>query len=228
MRTLFANVENWVFDLDNTLYPRTCRLFDQIDIKITDYVEKITGLERTEARLLQKKFFREYGTTLSGLMATRDIDADAYLNAVHDIDYSSVDPHPELIKAIKALPGRKLIFTNADTGHTESVLARLGASDLFDGIFDIRDANLQPKPDKVAYDAFYAHFDVDPAKAAMFEDMQKNLLVPHQTGMRTIHVIPDASFSDDTLEPFELERKDDEPHIHHVTDDLAAFLAQLG
>lgn len=227
MRKHFAHIDTWVFDLDNTLYPRSCRLFDQIDIKITDYVTEITGLERTQARLLQKKYFKEFGTTLSGLMASHTIDTDAYLNAVHDIDYSSVDPHPELVQAINALPGRKLIFTNADTGHTVSVLKRLGASDLFEGIFDIRDAKLIPKPERAAYDDFCAHFDVDPTKSAMFEDMEKNLAVPHTIGMRTVHVIPDPSFSDDSLEPFELERKDDAPHIHHVTDDLAAFLAQL-
>lgn len=227
MRTAFADIDVWVFDLDNTLYSRTCNLFAQIDVAITDYVEKTTGLERTKARLLQKSYFKEYGTTLTGLLKNYQIVSDDYLNSVHDIDYSPVPAHPELMDAIRALPGRKLIFTNADTGHTNAVLEKLGGSDIFESIFDIRDADLIPKPVQSVYEKFLAKYDVDPAKAAMFEDMEKNLLVPHQKGMKTVHVIPDASFKPENLEPFELERKDDAEHIHFVTDDLANFLTQL-
>ncbi|MFT6658578.1 pyrimidine 5'-nucleotidase [Maritalea sp.] len=219
-----SDVRHWVFDLDNTLYPRTCRLFDQIDVLITAYVADITGLAPVPARKLQKEFYREHGTTLRGLMATRDVDPQHFLSKVHDIDYASVQPDPALISALKALPGQKLIFTNADVGHAEAVIHRLGGNDVFDGIFGIVEADYEPKPFRGPYEKFLSDYGVDAASAAMFEDMEKNLLTAHQIGMRTVHVIPDASFVDDSLEDFELERKDDHDHIHHVTDDLAAFL----
>jgi len=219
-----SDVRYWVFDLDNTLYPRTCRLFDQIDVLITQYVADVTGLERDDARKLQKQYYREHGTTLRGLMATREVDPHHFLSKVHDIDYAPVDPDPELMDAIKALPGKKLIFTNADTGHAEAVLHKLGASDVFDGIFDVVDAGFEPKPFRGPYDRFAAKHGVDPKSAAMFEDMEKNLVTAHDMGMRTVHVIPTDDFEDDSLEDFELERKDDHDHVHHVTNDLAAFL----
>jgi len=219
-----SDVRTWVFDLDNTLYPRTCRLFDQVDKLITAYVAEVTGLDPIPARKLQKQFYREHGTTLRGLMASRDIDPGHFLSTVHDIDYSPVQPDPALISAIKALPGKKLIFTNADVGHAEAVIDRLGGNHIFDGVFGIVEADYEPKPFRRPYEKFLQEFNVDAQSAAMFEDMEKNLLTAHEIGMRTIHVIPDSSFEDDSLEDFELERKDDHDHIHHVTDDLATFL----
>ena len=219
-----SDVRNWVFDLDNTLYPRECRLFDQIDKLITAYVSDVTGLEHAPARMLQKEFFREYGTTLRGLMATRDVDPHHYLSKVHAIDYTPVDPDPALMSAIRNLPGQKLIFTNADTAHAEAVIDRLGGSDIFDGIFDVVDAEFEPKPHRGPYDKFLRDHDVDPTSAAMFEDMEKNLVTAHEVGMRTVHVIPGDGFEDNSLEAFELERKDDHDHVHHVTSDLATFL----
>ncbi|MGJ8527465.1 pyrimidine 5'-nucleotidase [Maritalea sp.] len=219
-----ADIQYWVFDLDNTLYPRECQLFAQIDKLITAYVADVTGLEPIPARQLQKEFFGQYGTTLRGLMATRDIDPHHFLSKVHDIDYSPVKPDPALMAAIRALPGKKLIFTNADTKHAEAVIDRLGGNDVFDGIFDVVDADLEPKPFLGPYEKFLRDHHVEAKAAAMFEDMEKNLLTAHQLGMRTVHVVPSADFIDDSLEAFELERKDDHDHIHHVTDDLAGFL----
>lgn len=220
-----SDVRHWVFDLDNTLYPRTCRLFDQIDKLITAYVADVTGLDPVPARKLRKDFYRDHGTTLRGLMATRDIDPHHFLSKVHNIDYSPVQPNPELISAITALPGQKLIFTNADVGHAEAVIDRLGGSDVFDGVFGIVEADFEPKPFRQPYEKFLLDHGVDAKQAAMFEDMEKNLLTAHEVGMRTVHVIPDASFEDDSLEDFELQRKDDHEHVHHVTDDLSSFLA---
>lgn len=219
-----SHIHHWVFDLDNTLYPRTCRLFDQIDKLITAYVADITGLDPVPARKLQKDFYRDHGTTLRGLMATRDVDPHHFLSKVHDIDYSPVQPNPKLISAIKALPGQKLIFTNADVGHAEAVIDRLGGRDVFDGVFGIVEANFEPKPFRRPYEKFLADHDVNAKQAAMFEDMEKNLLTAHEIGMGTVHVIPDADFVDDSLEDFELQRKDDHDHVHHVTDDLTSFL----
>lgn len=220
-----SDVRYWVFDLDNTLYPRECRLFDQIDKLITAYVAEITGLDHTPARALQKEFFRDYGTTLRGLMATRDVDPHHFLSKVHAIDYTPVQSNPELMDAIRALPGNKYIFTNADAAHAEAVIDRLGGNDVFDGIFDVVDAGFEPKPHRGPYEKFLADHRVVATKAAMFEDMEKNLLTAHEVGMRTVHVVPGDDFADDSLEAFELQRRDDHAHVHHVTSDLAGFLA---
>lgn len=221
-----SNVTDWIFDLDNTLYPRECNLFAQVDIAITRYVAEHIQLPAAEARALQKRYYHDHGTTLNGLMLHHKVDPNHYLAAVHSIDYSPVSPNPELVGAIKALPGRKFIFTNADTGHAKAVLARLGANaeELFDGIFDIRDAGFQPKPLKIAYDACLSAFDIDPKNAAMFEDLQKNLVVPHEMGMVTVHVTAGEGFVHEQVDAWELEQAEGLPHIHHVTDDLVRFL----
>lgn len=223
-RAALDHVTDWVFDLDNTLYPRTCDLFAQIDKLITQYVMGVTALPHDDARKLQKDYYRDHGTTLNGLMELHDVEPHDYLSKVHAIDYSPVDPHPELITLIKALPGRKFIFTNADIGHAEAVLARLGGAELFDGMFDIVATGFKPKPERVAYDLFLSEFDIDPAKAVMFDDLHKNLLVPHQLGMATVQVVAAQDFTHDQVDDWELARVDDADHIHHVTSDLVDFL----
>jgi len=223
----FAHVTDWVFDLDNTLYPRTCNLFAQIDRLITHYVMDVTKLPFDQARVVQKTYYRDHGTTLRGLMDTHGIDPDHFLTKVHAIDYSPVAAHPELVGAIEALPGRKFIFTNADTGHAKSVLARLGAEEtLFDGIFDIRGAAFEPKPLRKPYDALLAAHGIDATRAAMFDDLEKNLLVPHEIGMRTVQVVAAADYAHEQVEAWELGRST-EAHVHHTTDDLARFLGAL-
>jgi len=220
----FDHITDWVFDLDNTLYPRECNLFAQIDILITDYVARVTSLEIEAARKLQKEYYRDYGTTLNGLMRTHAIDPDEYLATVHAIDYAPVLPHPELVSAIAALPGRKFIFTNGSTSHAEAVLARLGASHLFEAIFDIRAARFQPKPLEIAYRDFLSTHSVDPRRSIMFDDLEKNLLVPHQTGMATVQVVAGPGFDHAQCDPWELEQGKALGHVHHVTSDLAGFL----
>ena len=220
----FSHVTEWVFDLDNTLYPRTCDLFAQIDVRITNYVMELTKLDFTEARALQKAYYRDYGTTLNGLMQKHTVDADHFLNTVHAIDYSPVDPHPELVEAIRGLPGRKFILTNGDTTHARSVLAKLGGDDLFEHVHDIRAMTYMPKPLKSAYEGFFALHGIDPTKAAMFDDLEKNLAVPHEVGMVTVQVVAAPGFAHDQVDAWELGQTTG-PHVHHITDDLAAFLA---
>jgi putative hydrolase of the HAD superfamily len=222
----FSHVSDWVFDLDNTLYPRACNLFAQIDALITTYVMGITRLEFAEARVLQKSYYREFGTTLHGLMHRHDVDPEHFLKTVHAIDYSPVPAHPELVDAIGALPGRKFIMTNGDAGHAHAVLARVGGAELFDGVFDIRAMAYRPKPLREAYDGFLAAHGIDPKRAAMFDDLEKNLLVPHETGMRTVQVVAAEDFAHAQVEAWELVRTT-APHVHYVTDDLAGFLRQL-
>ncbi|MBK8082647.1 MAG: pyrimidine 5'-nucleotidase [Devosia sp.] len=225
-RTL-SHVRDWVFDLDNTLYPRECNLFAQIDLLISDYMVGVTRLPYDAARRLQKDYYRDYGTTLNGLMQLHDVDPDHYLSTVHAIDYTPVAPHDALVAAIRALPGRKFILTNGDVGHARSVLGRLGDADrLFEDIFDIRAMSYRPKPLPEAYEAFFAMHGIDTQKAAMFDDLEKNLVVPHETGMVTVQVVAGEDFAHDQVDPWELERTGG-AHVHHVTADLAGFLTRL-
>lgn len=222
-----SHVTDWVFDLDNTLYPRECNLFAQIDLLISEYMVGVTQLPYNEARALQKSYYRDYGTTLNGLMQRHSVDPDHFLNTVHAIDYSPVAEHPGLIEAIKRLPGRKFILTNGDVGHATSVLKRLGDADaLFEDIFDIRAMSYRPKPLREAYDTFFTKHGIDAGRAAMFDDLEKNLLVPHETGMVTVQVVAGADFAHDQVEAWELERTGGD-HVHHVTADLAGFLDKL-
>ena len=221
-----AHVTDWVFDLDNTLYPRKCNLFAQIDVRITNYVMDVTRLEFDAARTLQKGYYRDFGTTLNGLMHTHKIDPDHFLNTVHAIDYTPVDPHPELVDAIRALPGRKFILTNGDVGHARSVLARLGGNDLFEHVHDIRAMTYVPKPHKQAYDGFLMLHGIDPNHAVMFDDLEKNLVVPHEVGMATVQVVAGDDFAHEQVEAWELGRATG-PHVHHITENLEKFLREL-
>lgn len=221
-----THITDWVFDLDNTLYPRECNLFAQIDIRITQYVMDITALDFAAARTLQKGYYRDFGTTLNGLMQRHSIDPDHFLNSVHAIDYSPVDPHPDLVEAIRALPGRKFILTNGDTSHARSVLSRLGGADLFEQVHDIRGMNYVPKPHREAYDGFFQRHGIDPTRAVMFDDLEKNLVVPHEVGMATVQVVPGDDFAHEQVDAWELGRTAG-PHVHHVTDNLAGFLRNL-
>ena len=220
-----SHITDWVFDLDNTLYPRSCNLFAQIDTRITSYVMDVTKLDFEAARDLQKSYYRDYGTTLNGLMLRHEIDPDHFLNTVHAIDYSPVDAHPDLVDAIRALPGRKFILTNGDTGHARAVLRRLGCDDIFEHVHDIRAMTFLPKPHKAAYDGFLALHGIDPTTAVMFDDLEKNLVVPHEVGMATVQVVAGEDFAHEQVEAWELGRAAG-PHVHHITDDLARFLRE--
>ncbi|MBO6553797.1 MAG: pyrimidine 5'-nucleotidase [Roseitalea sp.] len=220
----FAHVREWVFDLDNTLYPHHSNLFSQIDVAMTGYVSELLQVPRDEARKVQKDYYKQYGTTLAGLMQRHDVDPDDFLEKVHDIDYSWLDPDPALGDAIRALPGRKFIFTNGDKGHAERAARQLGILDHFDEIFDIVAADLVPKPAGATYDKFRALHRVDCTRAAMFEDLARNLTVPKQLGMKTVLIVPrnfEAAFSEIW------ERDDVDDQVDHVTDDLAGFLRTI-
>jgi len=221
-----SHVTEWVFDLDNTLYPRQCNLFAQIDIRITHYVMSLTQLDFVEARALQKTYYRDFGTTLNGLMSQHKVDPDDFLNTVHAIDYSPVEAHPDLVAAIRALPGRKFILTNGDTGHARNVLSRLGGDDLFEHVHDIRAMTYVPKPHKEAYDGFFALHGIDPNRAVMFDDLEKNLLVPHEAGMVTVQVVAGEDYAHEQVDAWELGRAAG-PHVHHITENLTQFLRTL-
>ncbi len=223
----FSQINVWIFDLDNTLYPRSCDLFTQIDVLITNYVMNITGLDRKRARKLQKDYYRDHGTTLNGLMHDFGIDPNHYLDEVHKIDYSPVEKNEELIEIISSLNGRKYIFTNADINHTEAVLDKLGANNLFDGLFDIKRSGFRPKPDPKAYEKFISDFEINVTTSIMFDDLEKNLKTASEMGMRTVHVVPDEGYSHSQVENWEIFRADEQKHINHITSNLAKFLAQF-
>ncbi|MFU0504232.1 pyrimidine 5'-nucleotidase [Pseudaminobacter sp. NGMCC 1.201702] len=221
----FAHVTDWVFDLDNTLYPHHTNLFSQIDVKMTAYVSELLQLPRDEARKLQKELYLEYGTTLSGLMQRHNIDPDDFLNKVHNIDYSWLVPDPALGEAIKALPGRKFIFTNGDRGHAERTARQLGILDHFDDIFDIVAAGLTPKPAPETYDKFIALHRIAGPNAVMFEDLARNLIVPKALGMQTVLIVP-KNFEPTFSEIWERDPSYDDA-VDFVTDDLATFLGTI-
>jgi putative hydrolase of the HAD superfamily len=218
----FAKVETWVFDLDNTLYPHHLNLWEQVDVRIRDYIADFLKVTHEEAFRLQKDYYRRYGTSLRGLMEEHGLDPDEFLEIVHQIDYSPLTPDPALGAAIACLPGRKLILTNGTRRHAETVMRRLEIEEGFEDIFDIAAAALEPKPRPAVYDRFLARHKVDPGKAAIFEDLARNLEVPHARGMTTVLVVP-AGTREVFREEWELAGRD-APHVDHVTDDLAWFL----
>ena len=218
----FAHIRDWVFDLDNTLYPHHSNLFAQIDVKMTAYMSDLLQVSQEEARVSQKELYRDFGTTLNGLIRTHDIDPDDFLQKVHDIDYSWLSPNPELGEAIRALPGRKFIFTNGDRGHAERTARQLGILDHFDDIFDIVAAGLTPKPAAETYDKFTQLHKVAGPDAVMFEDLARNLEVPKRLGMTTVLIVP-RNFEPTFSEIWERD-PGQEDDVDYVTDDLAGFL----
>lgn len=212
VKSAFSHVRAWVFDLDNTLYPPAARLFDQIEIRMTDWVARELGVARDEADRLRALYWQRYGTTLAGLMAEHDVDPGPYLGDVHDIDFSVLSPDPALAAAITALPGRKIVYSNGCEPYARNVLAARGLGDVFDAVYGVEHAGFRPKPEQAAFEAVFALDQLPPERGAMFEDDVRNLAAPHAMGMRTVHVAPMAEHHD---------------HIHHHTDDLASFLTRV-
>ncbi|MDP1668472.1 pyrimidine 5'-nucleotidase [Phaeovulum sp.] len=210
--TDFAHVTNWVFDLDNTLYPPSARLFELIEVRMTAYVMQSLGVDRPEADRLRNAYWQRYGTTLAGLMREHGVDPGPYLTEVHEISLAALQPDPVLRAQIAALPGRRFVFTNGSSSYAGKVLEARGLAGIFDGIYGVEHAGFHPKPDAAAYAAVFARAEIAPERAAMFEDDPRNLKVPHALGMRCVHVAETAV---------------EAPHIDHHTSDLAGFLANL-
>ncbi len=221
----FGAVETWVFDLDNTLYPHHLNLWQQVDERIRDYIANFLRVTPDEAFRVQKDYYRRYGTSMRGLMEEHGLNPDEFLEVVHQIDHSPLTPNPALGAAIAQLPGRKLILTNGTRRHAEAVLGRLEIAEHFEEVFDIAAADLEPKPRASVYDRFLARHNVDPRKAAIFEDLSRNLEVPHALGMTTVLVVPGGT-REVFREEWELAGRD-APHVDHVTDDLTGFLRDV-
>ena len=219
----FQRTNAWIFDLDNTLYPAECNLFAQVDHRMGAFIARYLGVPYVHARHLQKSYYRQFGTTLAGLMAVHKLDPTEFLAYVHDIDLSVVAEAPQLRAAIAALDGRRLIYTNGSRHHAERVASRLGVLDLFEDICDIAACDYVPKPEADAFQRMIRRHGVTAETAAMFEDMPMNLAAPHDLGMTTVLV--HSSYVDHPVQEQMKTWIELPDHIHHMTLDLAQFLA---
>jgi len=222
----FSNIDVWVFDLDNTLYPPSCRLFAQIDVKMRAFIGALLQVDEDEAYRLQKQYYRDHGTTLSGLMKLHDVAPQEFLNFVHDIDVSVVPENRDLSTALQRLPGRRLVFTNGTVAHAGRVLRQIGIHDHVEDIFDIVHADFVPKPHTATFERFLSKHEIEPSRAAMFEDLDRNLAPAHELGMTTVLVRDAGGHADPAVRGWG-EAPPEAPHVHYRTDDLARFLSTI-
>ena len=211
-----GEIETWIFDLDNTLYPASCRLFDQVQQRMNEYISDRFGLDQEGAAELRRTYFREHGTTLRGLMTVNRIDPHDFLAFVHEIDLSCVPPDPDLVVAMNRLRGRKIIHTNGSVRHAERLLDHLGLTDSFSGIIDIAAAEFDPKPSRAGYDLLLRRHEVAPRRALMVEDIARNLAPAAELGMTTAWMRSGLDWA---------SAESDADYIRYVVDDLAGFLA---
>ncbi len=214
----FDEIDCWVFDLDNTLYPVTQRLLEHIDRHMGGFVARFLGVDAKEAHRIQKQYFREYGLTLRGLMLHHNLDPARYYTEMTPMDLNEVDPNPELARSIASLSGRKVIYTNASAHHAEMVLDRLGMNDLFDAVYDIEAAGWIPKPAIESYRVLCERHDIDPARAVMIDDIARNLAPAAELGMTTVWMKTGAEWAKDT---------DPDAHIHHTTGNLKSWVDEI-
>ncbi|MBI2585105.1 MAG: pyrimidine 5'-nucleotidase [Rhodospirillales bacterium] len=219
-RTRLFEAEAWVFDLDNTLYPASSNLFQQVDRRMTLFIAEFLSLDSETAYKLQKTYFREHGTTMRGLMNVHGIDPGPFLEFVHDIDLAPVAPDPALDAALTRLKGRKIVFTNGPTDHALRVMDRLAVRRHFEAVFDIVEADYVPKPEPRAYEALVRRYGLNPTTTVMVEDLARNLAPAAAMGMTTVWVrsplpggTPDAG--------------NDAQVADHVIDDLSGWLGEL-
>lgn len=212
MDSAFSHIDTWVFDLDNTLYNAEDYIFVEMGRKMNRFVARTLSIPLEEADGVRSAFFKKYGTTLRGLMTEHGVDPDDFLNDVHDLDISRVPVCDVTRTHLRALQGRRIVFTNAPKQFAQDMTAHLGIAHLFDGFFGIEDADYWPKPLERTYDVFLKKYAIDPVRACMFEDMAVNLKPARATGMTTVW----------------LHRKDAPPapenFVQHTAKDLPAWL----
>lgn len=212
-----APVRNWIFDLDNTLYPHQARLFQQVDRRITGYIARRFAVDHDAAYRIQKDYFHRQGTTLAGLMAEHGVDPYEYLADVHDIEMDVLEANAPLAAAIAKLPGRKIIFTNADAPYAGRVLERLGLGDSFEAIHDVHAAQYRPKPDPAAYWNLCEAYGLDPAESLFVDDMARNLKPAKHIGMVTVWVDNGSEQAEDSDRAFiDYTTRDITHWLHHI------------
>ncbi len=217
MLARLAPIRNWIFDLDNTLYPASARLFDRIDARMGAFISERLGVDLVEARRIQKGYFLGHGTTLAGMMADHGVDAHEFLDYVHDIEMDVLEENAPLAAAIAKLPGRKIVFTNADTPYASRVLDRLGLAESFEAVHDIHAMDLRPKPEASAYAGLCAAFGLDPAESLFVEDMARNLKPAKAIGMTTVWVDNGSEQAADA----------DRSYIDFITHDIRHWLEDI-
>ncbi len=213
-----VNIKYWIFDLDNTLYSGQTKVFSEVDKKMSSFISKKFNVDFKKAKEIQKKYFYEYGTTLSGLMSRDNIDPHEFLEFVHDIDISWLPEDKFLREELLKIKEKKIIFTNGSHAHVENITRQLGIYGLFDGAFDITDSNFIPKPHIDPYKKLIKKFDIDPTKSILIEDIAHNLEQAKNLGMKTCWLENDESFA----------KKDaNKPYIDYKIDNLPSFLQKI-
>ena len=220
MPTLKNKINTWIFDLDNTLYSADSGIFQQVHTLMGKFVSAHLNIDIKKAKELQRKYYRQHGTTLRGLMDNHNVDPDHFLSEVHQLDYSIVGPNFKLNRELKKLTGRKIIFTNANRQHTEDILNRLELTNLFDEIFDIKTANYIPKPESSPYEQIISEFNIDPITTIMFDDIAKNLVPAKNVGFASVWIdVGYENFSDDIAKS--------KKYLDYETKDLSLFLDEV-
>ena len=188
MDSPFDQIDDWIFDLDNCLYPASTQLFELIDERMGAYIQRLLNCDPVEARRVQKHHFHTHGTTLAGLMKDHGVDPHDFLADVHDIPLDRVQPNDGLAAALQRLPGRKFVFTNGDATYARRVLQAIGVHERFDDLHDIHASSYRPKPDPHGYALLCERFGIDPRRALLVDDMAQNLEPAKALGMMTIWV----------------------------------------
>jgi len=220
MSTLKNKISTWIFDLDNTLYSADSGIFQQVHTLMSKFVSAHLNIDIKKAKELQRKYYRQHGTTLRGLMDNHNVDPDHFLSEVHQLDYSIVGPNFKLNKELKKLKGRKIILTNAIRQHTKDILIRLELTNLFDEIFDIKTANYIPKPESSPYEQIISEFNIDPITTIMFDDIAKNLVPAKNVGFASVWIdVGYENFSDDIAKS--------KKYLDYETKDLSLFLDEV-
>ena len=220
MIKLKNKINTWIFDLDNTLYSADSGIFQQVHTLMGEFVSNYLKIEIKEAKELQKKYYKQYGTTLRGMMDYHNVDPDYFLAEVHRLDYSIIGPNKILNKELEKLEGRKIIYTNANRKHTNDVLEKLELTHMFKEIFDIKDANYIPKPEIMPYKQFIKNFEIDTSSAIMFDDIAKNLVPAKNVGLNSVWI--DAGY-----ENFSDDIASSKKYLDYETKDIPKFLNQV-
>ena len=212
------NIKYWLFDLDNTLYSGTTKVFDHVDKKMTKYISERLNLSQSEARKIQKNYFQEYNTTLNGMIKNHKINAHEFLEYVHDIDLNFLSENKALGDQISKISGKKIIFTNGSKAHADNVTKKIGIKSLFDGVFDIVDAEFIPKPSMEPYKKIIEKFKIEPEYCIFIEDIARNLKPAHELGMKTVWIVNNEPWA---------SKFSESSFINYKTTDLTKFLEEI-
>ena len=214
----FQTIRFWLFDLDNTLYSGKTKVFEQIDKKMSYYISKKLNVDIQKAKEIQKSYFYEYNTTLYGLIKNHKVDANEFLDFVHDIDINFLKKDTSLSDELKKLDGKKIIFTNGSKKHAMNITQKLGVDQHFDDIFDIVDSNFIPKPAVEPYKKLVEKHKIDPNLCVFIEDIARNLKPAYEMGMKTVWIENDEPWA---------KKFSDSDFVNYKTNNLSEFLKKI-